>query len=200
MDCGICSVERSSPDDPTRARRTGLIAAAISAIMLPFITFASLWMSETLFTALFISSLVVALRWVRQPRLGVAALLGVLLGLATLTRSASLAALPLLVVWMITSRPRTARLRPRVWGTVVCVLLTCATIAPWTIRNYMAYGGLIPVETGLSYNLWVFNEPRETMGDIHRTLEAIPESGRSRRLCYRERHGATTRRSGDPGS
>jgi hypothetical protein len=47
-------------------------------------------------------------------------------------------------------------------------------IAPWTMRNYQAYGRAIPVETGLSYNLWAFNEPRETQEQIFQTLENIP--------------------------
>jgi hypothetical protein len=46
-------------------------------------------------------------------------------------------------------------------------------IAPWTIRNYQAYGGFILIETGLSYNLWVFNEPHEDRDTIHRILEGI---------------------------
>ncbi|MFN8569031.1 MAG: hypothetical protein U0Z44_16285 [Kouleothrix sp.] len=53
------------------------------------------------------------------------------------------------------------------------MLAATLTIAPWTLRNYAAYGRLIPVETGLSYNLWAFNEPREDAGTIFRTLENI---------------------------
>jgi hypothetical protein len=49
-----------------------------------------------------------------------------------------------------------------------------AVIAPWTLRNCRAYGRCILVETGLSYNLWAFNEPREDQQTIFRTLEGIP--------------------------
>jgi 4-amino-4-deoxy-L-arabinose transferase-like glycosyltransferase len=161
------------PRNATRGHRVGVFAATISAVLLPFATFASLWMSETLWTALFLSALLVVLCWSHRPRLGLAALAGLLFGLAALTRSVPLAAVPLLVIWMVAS-PRGAALRPRVLGALVCVAVMAGTIAPWTIRNWRAYGGFIAVETGLSYNLWAFNEPRESIGDINRTLEAIP--------------------------
>lgn len=163
-----------SPEHERRAERAGIVAATLCALLLPFATFASLWMSETLFTALFAGSLVVLLRWARHPQNRLAALAGVLLGAATLTRSAPLAALPLLVFWMLWQRPRRVALRPYLTGMVVCVLMMFLTISPWTIRNWIAYGGFIPVETGLSYNLWAFDEPREDEQTIFRTLERIP--------------------------
>ncbi len=54
--------------------------------------------------------------------------------------------------------------------------LLCAvlTIAPWTTRNYLAYGRLIPVETGLSFNLWFFLDPHEGNRQIYQTLRSIP--------------------------
>src|SRR4029079_17537812 len=57
---------------------------------------------------------------------------------------------------------------------VVFLFSAALVIAPWTIHNYQAYGRAIPVETGLSYNLWAFNEPRESQEDIFHTLENIP--------------------------
>ena len=157
-----------------RAVRAGLIAAGMSAALLPFATFASLWMSETLFTALFTAALVALLRWARRPRLSTAAAAGVLLGLATLTRSPPLAAVVLLALWMMGQHARGRPRAPYLAGSILCVVMALATIAPWTVRNYLAYGGFIPVETGLSYNLWAFNEPREDADTIFRTLEAIP--------------------------
>ena len=165
--------ERNAPPTATHIKHTGLIAAAFAAVLLPFATFASLWMSETLFTALFTGALIALLRWGRNPRLGWAALAGILLGLATLTRSMPLAALPLLGVWMIAIRRPGLSLRTFFVGTAFCIVVTLATIAPWTMRNWRAYGGFIPVETGLSYNLWVFNDPHETRDTIHETLESI---------------------------
>lgn len=56
---------------------------------------------------------------------------------------------------------------------VVFVVSAVLIIAPWTTRNYLAYGDFILVETGLSYNLWAFSEPREDSATIFRTLESI---------------------------
>ena len=156
------------------AVRAGLFAAGVSAVLLPLATFASLWMSETLFMALFVGACVMLLRWVARPTLGSATCAGVLLGLAILTRSIPLAALPLLGVWMLWQRQRHGPLRPYVTGAALCLLVTLGMIAPWALRNWLAYGGFIPVETGLSYNLWAFNEPHEDADTIFRTLESIP--------------------------
>jgi tetratricopeptide (TPR) repeat protein len=49
-----------------------------------------------------------------------------------------------------------------------------ATIAPWTVRNALVYRRFIPLDTGASYSLWAFYEPREELDEVNRTLEAIP--------------------------
>ena len=165
---------KHSAAEESAAVRAGLIVAAFSAVFLPFATFGSLWMSETLFTALFVGALIALFRWARRPAPSTAALAGVLFGLATLTRSITLTALPLLLLWMVWPRPSRRLRRRRLLGGAICAAACILTIAPWTIRNWIAYDGFIPVETGLSYNLWVFNEPREPQSEIHETLESIP--------------------------
>ena len=125
---------------------------------------------------------------------------GALFGLATLTRSVTLMFLPLVALWLFMRatndegrrtndrRLTTGNARPakgqllvrwslvvgRLWAPAVFLLVVAAVIAPWTIRNYLAYGRPILVETGLSYNLWAFNEPREDQETIFRVLENIP--------------------------
>lgn len=125
---------------------------------------------------------------------------GVLFGLATLTRSITLLFLPVVALWLLlgqaqgegpraedqglsaaaASNPQAPSPKPR-WSLVrrmlapaLFLLLAAAVIAPWTIRNYLAYGRVIPVETGLSYNLWAFNEPHEEQETIFHVLENIP--------------------------
>jgi tetratricopeptide (TPR) repeat protein len=164
--------EKQDSGQAPRAERVGLLAAAITALWLPLATFASLWMSETLFTALFTGAAIALLHWSRRPTLIRAASVGVLLGLAILTRSVPLAALPLLGIWMLWHRRRCS------WGNilgciVLCFALLGSTVAPWTLRNWLAYDAFIPVETGLSYNLWAFYEPREDLETIQKTLESI---------------------------
>lgn len=231
--------DESLSPSPSRAP---LLAALCAALLFTFNTFASLYMSETLWTFLFTASLIMLLKariiyrqqchinrkernerkepdkgpchlWVNSSVhrwlacCGGYALIGsgVLYGLATLTRSVSLAFLPVVVVWLVADRlipvglkdmiartgaqthrpdkepsslyPSSSVMRSILAAVGLAVLFVgsvALTIAPWTVRNCRAYGRCILVETGLSYNLWAFSEPREGMGEIFRTLERIP--------------------------
>ncbi len=158
----------------------------MAALLFTLCTFASLYMSETLFTFFFAASLLLLLRYAATPqhdtgkRLMLVACAGICYGLATLTRSVTLAFMPVVVLWIVAiafdswrSLRLGASFRAVLRGLLfaACVMLT---IAPWTIRNCNAYGRCILVETGLSYNLWAFSEPHESMGTIFKTLESIP--------------------------
>ncbi|MEO7913589.1 MAG: phospholipid carrier-dependent glycosyltransferase, partial [Roseiflexaceae bacterium] len=169
-----------------RHRPAALLAALFSAVLWTFATFASLYMSETLFTFLFTAGLLCLVGQKAQTadgrrRIGLAIGAGLLFGMASLTRSISLVFLPVIALWLF-ARPMTNDKRRRaIWSIIVCrsaapilfLLSAALVIAPWTIRNYQAYGRVIPVETGLSYNLWAFNEPRESQEEIFHTLENI---------------------------
>ena len=101
----------------------GLIAAAIAAVY-PMLFGADVsLMSETLYGVFLVSALLAAHR--RRP-----VLLGLLLGLAALTRGEAIALLVLLVV-------------PLFWGQWKRVALTFAVfavvLAPWTIRNLATF-------------------------------------------------------------
>jgi tetratricopeptide (TPR) repeat protein len=110
---------------------------------------------------------------------------GVLFGLATLTRPITLLFLPVVALWWFFRRPTTDDRRPTtddrqhaarlaVLSSLLFILCSALVIAPWTIRNEWAYGRPILVETGLSFNLWFFYEPRESHDEIYHTLENIP--------------------------
>ncbi|MBV9787898.1 MAG: glycosyltransferase family 39 protein [Chloroflexi bacterium] len=179
-DVGLSGRE-SDPDRVQQAERVGLSSAASSALLLTLSTFASLWMSETLFTALFAGSLLLLLRCAARPRWWLALGAGVLMGLAILTRSSPMPMVPFAALWLIITVYRHMRAEPRPVAMRRATLygvgfgLCCAlVIAPWTIRNYLAYGEPIPVETGLSFNIWRFNEPREDEATIFKVLEEIP--------------------------
>jgi hypothetical protein len=178
-------------------RRAAELAALLTALLWTHATFASLYMSETLFTFLFTAALMCLVREPRtenqEPgidlRFGAwtSIIGGICFGLATLTRSITLLFFPIVILWLLFGKPRiksreiffeSAGLQRLVlgsWFSVLSfVLATVLVIAPWTIHNERAYGRPILVETGLSYNLWAFNEPREDQETIFRTLENIP--------------------------
>jgi hypothetical protein len=181
-----------------------LLAALLTAVLWTNVTFASLYMAETLFAFLFKAGLLAALYaagegrrtvdqagWAREPkgRWPLVLLAGVLFGLATLTRSITLFFLPVIGLWLLLAHAYPTplavfRLRSLVsdlWPVVrrrwllpaLFLAAAALTVAPWTARNWLAYGEPIAVETGLSYNMWLFNEPRESKDEIHRALERI---------------------------
>jgi 4-amino-4-deoxy-L-arabinose transferase-like glycosyltransferase len=165
-------------------RQAALPAALIAAVLWTNATFASLYMSETLFTVLFQVGMLMLLHAAdQQPALQrwlLVVVAGAALGLAALTRSLALLFLPIAALWLafqVLRRNPSSDVRRRLTApllTAILFLLSAGmVIAPWTIRNYQAYGGFILIETGLSYNLWVFNEPREDRDTIHRILENI---------------------------
>ncbi|HMQ35174.1 MAG TPA: glycosyl transferase, partial [Chloroflexaceae bacterium] len=68
----------------TRGEGPALAAAGCAALLQTYATFASLYMSETLFAALFAGGLLALARWRREGGLWRAALAGTMLGLACL--------------------------------------------------------------------------------------------------------------------
>ncbi len=151
-------------------RKAALLAAVIMALLWTKVTFASLYMLETLFTFLFSAGLLLLVRG--QLTLGRAITSGLLFGLAALTRSAVLPFLALAFIMLLwqTLHRRTHTLLP----VIIWAISIALVIAPWTLRNIQAYDRPILIETGLSYNLWAFNEPRQSLDEIQAVLERIP--------------------------
>jgi 4-amino-4-deoxy-L-arabinose transferase-like glycosyltransferase len=115
--------------------RAGLVAAVICAAYPSFIAADGTLMSETLFGALVAGALLQALRWRDTRSLGGGFLLGLLIGLATLTRSEGLLLLPLLVL------PVAFHARGRRLLTISVAILGCfVVLAPWLARNWDALG------------------------------------------------------------
>lgn len=168
---------------PERGEQAALLAAGAAALLQTYATFASLYMSETLFSALFAGALLALAQIARRTpqgarsRSGWMALAGVLLGLACLTRSAALVFVPLATGWAAWLAWRAGAMpAERLRGLLACCALPvacCLVIAPWTLRNCQAYGRCVLIETGFAYNLWAFYEPREELEAINRALAAI---------------------------
>src|SRR5205807_3574540 len=90
--------------------RVGILAAAIAAVYPILVAADGALMSETLYGLLIAAALLVALRLLdREPGLPLAAALGALVGLATLTRAEALLLLPLLA-WPVAARAQARRL------------------------------------------------------------------------------------------
>lgn len=162
------------------SRRAGVAAALMGALFLPYASYASQLLSETLY--IFMVALALLLfEQARRHALGWRWLLagGVAWGLAALTRPVGVYALPLIIIWVA----RAARGEQQQWQhwlrgattRAAAVLLGFVlVVAPWTARNYMVYHHLVLVDTNGGVTFWLGNllEPgeRELQGVWNRTI------------------------------
>jgi hypothetical protein len=119
--------------------RAGLAAAAIAAGFLPFVQREALLMSESLYGLLIALALLAALRFRERPTARRALALGVVIGLASLTRGEAPLLVLLLALPIALKAPAGRRLRTIlvVGAAVVAICL------PWAVRNKSEYGRLI---------------------------------------------------------
>ncbi len=160
------AVERRLP--LARARTLALGTGLTSAVYLPLLLHSTLPDSTMPFAALALGACLLMARLVRDP--GTAPIrdprlvgLGVLLGLAALTRNeaAWLAVVWVVCVARIPGVPRTTRLR--LVGVVGVV--AAAVFAPWAIRDWVVFGSPLPgqaITNALSvtgFDIFAWNDP-----------------------------------------
>jgi len=135
--------------------RSALLAGALTWTN-PLLTYYSLrFFSESLFTLLFMATLLLLHRAVSVPGLTVA---GILCGAAALCR-ATLAGFPALVAGWLVYRFREGR---RVLAPAVFIIAFLITVSPWLWRNYTV-SGVPMLGTGAAYNFWLGNH-QPTLG------------------------------------
>src|SRR5262245_16287671 len=137
--------------------RAGRAAAWFAALYPNLIAFTHYLWSETLFIFLLLAGLVALSRQGEPPRPREAALAGLLLGLAALTRAALVYFLPLLSAWLVAVHHRKAR--AALAAAAIASAVALLAILPWTVRNTLLHGGFVLIETNAPYNLWRGNGP-----------------------------------------
>ena len=120
--------------------RVGLVAAAICAVYPLMVATDGALMSETLYGALIAATLLAAARLLDRPGAWIALATGAGIGLAALTRSEALLLVPLLAWPVSVAGGPGWPLRAAV-AAAGCALV----IAPWTIRNAVTFGELVPI-------------------------------------------------------
>jgi 4-amino-4-deoxy-L-arabinose transferase-like glycosyltransferase len=148
--------------DPT----VGLVSAAVVAVWPNLVFHAATPLSETLFNALMVGSLVVLCRrpWPKRgPEPWRLLAFGLLLGLSALVRPISLLIVPLLagVLWLATRRLSTAAV-----GIGVVALAVVVVIAPWTLRNRSVMGQTVIISTNGGDNLCIGHHEGATGGFV----------------------------------
>ena len=124
--------------------RWARVAGLLSAIYVPHIYFATVFLSENLFIPLLTLGGLLFVRYVKGASRWTLALSAVVLGLATLTRPFALILLPLSGVLLLVMR------RPwpdRVTNVAMWIACFLVVMAPWTARNYRVHGQFVLVST-----------------------------------------------------
>jgi len=137
-------------------KRVGLVAAAIAAVYPHLVYYTGLLMSEVLFV--FLSTLFLyALAMLRENfTLRRMAFAGVILGLASLTRPMLMLIPALLLFWVwieCRSTKRALVVTATLWLWMVVVIL------PWTVRNYVVTGSVVPIVATHWVTLYGANNP-----------------------------------------
>ena len=137
--------ERRLP--PGRARTLAIGSGITASVSLPLILHSALPDSTMPFAALTLGACLLMTRILARARagsmpVGLLVALGVLLGLAALTRNeaAWLALAWVLLVWSVRGAPARERLRL----IVVPAAAALAVFAPWAIRDWIAFGSPLP--------------------------------------------------------
>jgi hypothetical protein len=133
----------------TAGNAVGLVAAGLAAISpMMFLSEATL-MSETVFVFLVTAALLLALRAYERPTPLRVAALGLVLGLAVLTRAEAGVLGLLLLAGLLRPRVDAASWGRRVGLAAIGVVLMAAVVVPWTIRNQQTFREFVPVSNNL---------------------------------------------------
>ena len=148
--------------------RLGILAALAGALYVPLAINDSVTQAESLYGTLIAFVILAALRVHSQPSTGRLIALGAGIALAALTRGEGLLLLPLLaapVVWRAMGEWRAPATRPRVRALAVTALATVVVMAPWCIRNSLAFDRPMLASTVSGSVLAGANSPR-AYGDL----------------------------------
>jgi 4-amino-4-deoxy-L-arabinose transferase-like glycosyltransferase len=133
-------------------RRVGMLALGIAAATPSLVILSTALISEALFVPVMLAAVLSALEARRSERryrwlIGT----GVLVGLASLTRTNGLI---LLVPFSLAFVPTRSRRRLGAWvPPTVFVITALLTVAPWTVRNWTVFHTFIPVSDESGYTL-----------------------------------------------
>jgi 4-amino-4-deoxy-L-arabinose transferase-like glycosyltransferase len=156
----------------TVGKRSGLVAAFLTALYVPFIFFEGEILEITLVLAFVLGSLVLLRSHEIRPGAWKVAAAGVLLGLAGLGKPNLLLFAPVGAVWLAVRaragsargerRGRAARTRARpdraqVATALIFFVAAGVVVLPATVHNFRAEGDLIPVSSNGGINLYIGN-------------------------------------------
>jgi 4-amino-4-deoxy-L-arabinose transferase-like glycosyltransferase len=146
----------------------GLVAAGITALYAYFIYYAGALMTETFYFTAILWTLDLA------GELGQASneaprsklkiewfLLGLALAVGVLLRQVFLLFVPILFVWLLwrSVRYQTQSIKQCIAGILIAAAVLVLAIAPWTLRNYRAFGSFVLLNTNAGFAFFWANHP-----------------------------------------
>jgi hypothetical protein len=147
--------------------RPALIAAAISAVYLYFVTYAASLMTEAFYMVGILWTLDVSMRLAeaadrneprgRQLRLGLE--LGLAMGVTLLLRQVISAFLAMLALWFLVLGWRRSWLRRSLAPLALAVLTAALLLLPFVVRNYRVFGVITMPNTNVGINFFWANHP-----------------------------------------
>ena len=176
------------------SQEIGLASCWLWVILPTAIIFPLEWLWDPSFSAFFLALLIYwTLDLPTAPFLLPWVGYGVLWGLSLLMNPALGILFPIFLFWLAQHRWRD-RLPWRLQSiTTIAVLLLC--LAPWTARNYAAFGKFIPVKGNFGLELWLGNNPevkRNSSSDQHpvgnaREMQQLLQLGEANYMQVKQR-------------
>jgi len=139
-----------------RAQKIGLFVAAISAIYVYFFYYAASLISEVFYITGILWTFDVAIQIAQSDKKSVKPwlLLGLALGVTVLLRQLMLLFAPFMLLWIWWAN------RPKLIYLALPLMITAVFMLPWTIRNYVAFDTVVPLNTNSGHVFFWGNHPR----------------------------------------
>jgi 4-amino-4-deoxy-L-arabinose transferase-like glycosyltransferase len=134
----------------TERRAVAWLAGVLVAIAPSLIAISGSLLSENLFCPLALAVALLLLRLDQRPDLRLWALVGVLCGIATLTRTVGVL-LILAAMWPLVRSPGDRRAKRRRAAVLVAAMI--AAVTPWAVRDALVFGRFIPLTTQGGYTM-----------------------------------------------
>jgi hypothetical protein len=146
--------------------RAGLFAAGLAAFYPELVWFCAHFWAETVFALLLWWGFERLLQADDRGSVELAAVAGLLWGLAVLTRETALYFLPVAALWLAWRRDGGGRRAAFFLATALLVIL------PWTLRNWVVFQVFLPVSSAGALNLWQGNT-RMTRQEVYEEYWAV---------------------------
>lgn len=167
-------------------QRAGLVAGALSAVYPNLVFYNNLLASENLFIPLLLGGFIILLDdgiKLRMPAR--TTLVGLIFGIAALTRPAILLFPAIFFIWLLTKRMGIFK---ALGLTALMGVLMFSVILPWTIRNYIAMGSPVFISSNGGEVFWMGNNAKADGGrwyPVGNPVEKIPGEIARSNMAYK---------------